>query len=68
VVRRGHLAQAGSKGEHHRVILRKPRPESTLDDVVEVLQGLGQMLMSIGETLEGIAAILRDEDDGEADT
>jgi len=46
----------------------KRRPESTLDDVVEVWQGIGQMLMSIDESLQGIAAILRDEDDGEADT
>jgi hypothetical protein len=50
------------------VILRKPKPESTLDDVVEVLHGIGQIVMSIDARLDGIVDILGGEDDEEADT
>ncbi len=41
------------------------KTESTLDDVVEVLEGLGQMLQVIDRRLEVIAGILRGDDEEE---
>jgi hypothetical protein len=46
---------------------RRPEPRATLDDVVEILAGIGQVLMRISANLEDIVAILGGEDDEEAD-
>jgi chaperonin GroEL (HSP60 family) len=46
---------------------RRPRPTATLDDVVEVLTGIGRTLMSISARLDDIAELLEGEDDEEAD-
>jgi hypothetical protein len=37
--------------------------EATLDDVVEVLQGIGRMLQEIDGKLEDIVGILREDDE-----
>jgi hypothetical protein len=47
---------------------RRPRPTSTLDDVVELLSGIGQALMAVNANLLSIIRLLRGEDDEEADT
>jgi hypothetical protein len=39
------------------------RREATLDDVVEVLQGIGRMLQEIDGKLEDIVGILGEDDD-----
>jgi hypothetical protein len=41
-----------------------PRP-ATLDDVVEVLQGIGHALMTISAKLDDIIAILEGDDEEE---
>jgi hypothetical protein len=43
----------------------RPKPESSLDDVVEVLEGLGQMLQVIDARLLEIIGILRGDDEEE---
>jgi hypothetical protein len=49
------------------MLRRRQDPVSTLDDVVEVLQGIGLALMGISTRLDDLIAILRGEDDEEAD-
>jgi hypothetical protein len=44
-----------------------PRPASTLDDIVEVLTGIGRTLMAISAKLDAIAHLLGGDDDEEAD-
>jgi hypothetical protein len=47
---------------------RRPRPTaSTLDDVVELLAGIGQTLMAISAKLDAIAQLLGGDEDEEAD-
>jgi hypothetical protein len=50
-----------------RVRRRRAKPVASLDDVVEVLAGIGQIVMGINATIERILAILEGEDDEEAD-
>jgi hypothetical protein len=50
-----------------RVRRRRAEPVASLDDVVEVLAGIGQIVMGINATIERILAILEGEDDEEAD-
>jgi hypothetical protein len=50
-----------------RVRRRRTDPVASLDDVVEVLAGIGQIVMGINATIERILAILEGEDDEEAD-
>jgi hypothetical protein len=47
---------------------RQRQPTSTLDDVVELLSGIGRTLMEIGANLEDVIRLLRRDDDEEADT
>jgi hypothetical protein len=49
------------------MLRRRQDPVSTLDDVVEVLHGIGLALMKISSQLEDVIAILGGEDDGQAD-
>ncbi len=44
-------------------MLRYRRPGATLDDVVEVLHGIGVILMEISAKLEDIARQIRGDDD-----
>jgi hypothetical protein len=46
---------------------RSRRPGSTLDDVVEILTGIGQTLMAISAKLDDIADLLEGDDDEGAD-
>jgi hypothetical protein len=44
------------------------RPGATLDDVVELLRGIGTILMKIDAKLDEVIRLLEDDDDGEADS
>jgi hypothetical protein len=50
------------------MLRRRPEPASTLDDVVELLDGIGVALMGISAKLDYIAYLLEGDDDEEADT
>jgi hypothetical protein len=43
------------------------RPTSTLDDVVELLTGIGRTLMAMSAKLDYISRLLEGQDDEEAD-
>jgi hypothetical protein len=47
-------------------VWRRNPEAATLDDVVELLSGIGTTLMGISATLKEIADFLADEDDGDA--
>ncbi len=49
------------------MLRRRSKPHSTLDDVVEVLEGIGLELMGISARLDDVIGILEGEDDEEAD-
>jgi hypothetical protein len=58
-----------SLSRNHRVMLWPRRePTATLDDVVELLTGIGQTAMGISAQLNRIVAILEDEDDEQPDS
>jgi len=46
---------------------RTRRPASSLDDVVELLEGVGTILMEISAQLDVIVEILRGEDNEDPD-
>jgi hypothetical protein len=45
------------------MLRRARRPSATLDDVVEVLSGIGQVVMGISVRLEQIIAILQENEE-----
>jgi hypothetical protein len=45
------------------MLRRAGRPSATLDDVVELLTGIGQVVMGISVRLEQIVAILLENDE-----
>jgi hypothetical protein len=47
-------------------VLRRRRERATLDDVVELLRGIGTILMAIDAKLQTIVGENGDEDDAEA--
>jgi hypothetical protein len=49
-------------------MLRKRQSGATLDDVVELLHGIGRILMEISARLEALSDFLRGENDEETDT
>ena len=54
---------------HPARVRRRPRSTATLDDVVELLRGIGTILMEIDEKLARILGTDgEDEDEGEPDT
>jgi hypothetical protein len=60
----GHLARPLLQGDHG-VVRRKRRERATLDDVVEVLQGVATILMEIDAKLEDLARRKGDDEDEE---
>lgn len=54
-------------GSHHLVVAWR-RQRATLDDVVELLQGIGIILMDIDAKLEAIIRHVRGDEDEEADS
>ncbi len=47
------------------MLWRRREPTATLDDVVELLTGIGQTAMGISAQLNRIVAILEEEEDDE---
>jgi hypothetical protein len=45
----------------------RQKPAATTQDLLEVLQGIGQIVMAIDAKLEEVVDILRGEDDEEVD-
>lgn len=50
---------------HHSLVRPRRRPTATLDDVVEVLHGIGIILMEISAKLDNIATLIGEDDDEE---
>ncbi len=48
-------------------MLRPRRERATLDDVVELLRGIGTILMEIDSKLQGLIRTIEGDDDAEAD-
>jgi hypothetical protein len=57
------LVRLTSAGDHLVVWTPKREKPATLDDVVELLGGIGRELMVISATLEEIARYLREDDE-----
>jgi hypothetical protein len=48
-------------------VWRSRKTEADLDDVLELLRGIGRTLMVISANVETIVRLLEGDDDGEAD-
>jgi hypothetical protein len=63
----GQLALVASSRHHLDMTWRRHRG-ATLDDVVELLQGIGTILMDINAKLEAIIRHIRGDEDEETDS
>jgi len=54
---------------NHAVVLQRRRRRSQLDEILEVLHGIGMMLMDISARLETVVDLMKGGDgEGEPDT
>jgi len=63
----GHLVLRSARRDHASMHLPR-RERATLDDVVELLRGIGTTLMKIDSKLEELISYIDGEDDGEAES
>jgi len=49
------------------VVVRRRRKRRQLDEILEVLHGIGIMLMDISARLETVVDLMRSDDEGEPD-
>ena len=67
--RSGHLAHGPDPGDSSGVILRRRGKQRQLDEVLEVLHGIGMMLMDISARLETVVELMKgDNGERESDT
>lgn len=52
---------------HHSPVRRPRRPTATIDDIVELLHGIGAILMAISAKLAEVVELMGGDDDEEAD-
>lgn len=65
----GHLARSVEWSHGSYVLRRRRGKRRQLEEVLEVLHGIGMMLMDIGARLETVVDLMKGgDDDGEPDT